>query len=467
MKYRHVLSRRTLLRAGGITVGLPFLESMLPRSVYGQVEDPSPAMISLMYGLGSPYFVLDRGLDGPLRHYRPFIESGKLSMFTDVDMRAAADYPEDAQHHNGQPYLFSGYRTQLTSGNNVIPQGPSLHFEAMSQNYPSGPPTPFRVIDTGIYFRRGINYQYQRVYDREGRNAADFEDLASPVEFFEKLFGTLPEEVMPAAERANRSIIDYLIPAYQRYTQGSGTLPAADVAVLSNHLERIRQVERNVYTQAASAQPITVERPNPPDLDYNVDGGNDSEPENVHRVSPADFEAAYQVLADLFVTGLETDSFRFGNLSFDSGGGHTHFVGPYSHPDEPGYAFNGNPHYDYHRLTSDDPEAIRVGTAHNDMVHKNIAAVLQKLDSREFLGAGDQTLLDRVCVMIGSEVGTNHDVSRVLHLFAGGSGRLNLGQHITQRVKAIELYSALGKSYGLSSVGDGRDYERDADILLA
>src|SRR5690606_30880460 len=111
-------------------------------------------------------------------------------------------------------------------------------------------------------------------------------------------------------------------------------LPAADQVVLSNHLERIRQIERNVYS--ADERPrIEIERPVAPALDYKVDGGNDSDPANVHRVDPVEFERAYQILADLMVAGLETDTFRFGNLSFDSGGGHTHFIGPYPTPDDP------------------------------------------------------------------------------------------------------------------------------------
>lgn len=467
MSYRRFLDRRTMLKASGICVALPFLESMTRTSVWGQAPGGGAGAISLMYGLGSPYFVLDRGYEGPLRYYQRHVEAGKLSLFTDVSMAAAADNPVDAQHHGGQPYLFTGYRTQLATGNNVIPQGPSLHHEILVTNYPDSPGTRYRIIDTGIYFRRGLNYQYQRIYDREGRNAADFEDLASPTELFEVLFGEVPgAEQMGAEARASRSIIDYLIPQYEKYTSGASALPASDVAVLSNHLERVRQLERNVYTLEAAQAQRMIEMPVAPDIDYKVDGGNDSEPENVHRVSPADFETAYQVMADLFVAGLETDTFRFGNLSFDSGGGHTHFVGPYAHPDDPNYAFDGNPHHDYHRLAAEDPEAIAVGTAHNDFIHKNVSMVLDKLDSTEFAAADGSTLLDNLLVMIGSEVGTNHDVSRVFHAFGGGAGALNLGQHVTQQVKAIELYGALGSVYGLESVGDGRDYERDEPSIL-
>jgi hypothetical protein len=468
IKYRKVLSRRTLLRGGSVAIALPFLESMTPRSLYGAPPEVDIGAISLMYGLGTPYHVLDRGFEGPLRYYDDLISNGKLTIYSDVDMRAAADNPEDAQHHNGQPYLFSGYRTQLTTGNAVIPQGPTLHYELMNATYPEGPPSPFRIIDVGIYFRRGINYQYQRIFDREGRNAADFEDLASPVDFFQKLFGEVPGGAeLSARERSTRSVIDYVLPAYEKYTTGSSALPAGDITVLSNHLERVRQIERNVYQAAAQAPPIEVSEPSPPDLDYYVDGGNDAEPENVHRVSPADFATAYQIMADLFVAGLQTDRFRFGNLSFDSGGGHTHFVGPYAHPDNADYAFDGNPHHDYHRLSNEDPLAIEVGTAHNYFIHENVSQVLAKLDSNEFLAPNGQTLLDNLLVMIGSEVGTNHDVSRVMHAFAGGAGRFTMGQNVTSRVKAIELYNAIGHAYGLDSVGDGRDYESDENSILA
>ncbi len=73
------------------------------------------------------------------------------------------------------------------------------------------------------------------------------------------------------------------------------------------------------------------------------------------------------------------------------------------------------------------------------------------MGSRAFPGANGKTLLENVAVMIGSEVGTNHDVSRVFHGFAGGGGRLALGKHVTTTTKAIELYNALGHAYGVES----------------
>jgi len=469
MRYRHVLDRRTCLKAGGITVALPFLECMMERSVYGAPADAPVSVVSLMHGLGTADIVLNRGMAGTLRYYKPLIDASKLSIFTNIDMTAAADQPVVAQHHYGQPYLFSGYRTQITTGFNVIPQGPSLQYSIMKQQYPQGAPTLFKILDCGIYFRRGINYQYQRIYNEQGKNAADFEDLASPVDMFDKVFGRMPDPVMqdPKA-RASRSIMDYLIPAYAKYTGAASTLPPRDIAVLKNHLDRVRQLEQQVY--GGVGQPlktVNVTRPMPPDLKYMIDGSSCGDPANVYRVAATDFEKAYQIMADLFVAGLQADYYRFGNLSFDSPGGHTHFTGAYPTPDDANFVFNGNPHATYHQWNPNDMGIVKSTTGHNFFVHKNVAQVLAKMDSKDFLGPNGKTVLDNTLVLVGSEVGTNHDVSRMFHGIAGGNGRFKMGLNSNDRIKAIELYSAIGKTYGLAKVGDGRGYQTDATVILA
>jgi len=463
MKYNKVLNRRTFLRGSSVSLCLPFLESMRVESVYGAEPEPNLMFLSLMHGLGSPPYVVDRGYEGPLRYYRELVEQNKLSMFPDIDMRACADNPVDAQHHSGQPYLFSGYKTKFLGGNNVDPQGPSMHFAMMKHHYPAGPPTPFRVMDTGIYFRRGINYQYQRIFDEQGRNAADFEDLASPITLFEKLFGS-NQSLDNAKSRAELSIIDYLIPAYKQYTTGRKQLPASDVVTLNNHLERLRQLEVNVY--GPKREQLQVSRPNAPDLDYTVDGGSCGNPSSVYRVDPIDFETAYQHSAELFAIAVSADYFRFGNLSLDSGGGHTHLTGAYATPDDPNYVFNGNPHARYHRYNPNrapDPAIV----SHQWLVHKNLGQALRKLDDQNFPMENGKTALENAIVMIGSEVGANHDCTRVLHGVAGGAGRLNMGMYVNERVRAIELYNAIGHTFGLDSVGDGRDYRSDASVIVS
>ncbi len=463
MKYNKVLSRRTLLQGAGISVCLPFLESMRIESVYGAEPIPNLMFLSLMHGLGSPPDIVDRGYEGPLGYYQGLVEQNKLTIFPDIDMRACADNPVDAQHHSGQPYLFSGYKTKFLSGNNVDPQGPSMHFAMMKHHYPMGPPTPFRVIDTGIYFRRGINYQYQRIFDEQGRNAADFEDLASPVTLFEKLFGSTPN-LDAAKSRAELSIIDYLIPAYKQYTTGRKQLPSSDIVTLNNHLERLRQLEVNIYDP--KRQQIQVFKPNSPDLDYTVDGGSCGSPSSVYRVDPVDFETAYQQSAELFAIGAAADYFRFGNLSFDSGGGHTYFNGAYPTPDDQNYTFAGNTHATYHKYDPNKPPDPAI-VSHQWLVHKNLALALKKLDNENFLMENGKTVLENAIVMIGSEVGANHDCTRVLHSVAGGSGRLQMGQYVKQRTRAIELYNAIGHTFGLDSVGDGRDYRSDASVIIS
>src|SRR5205085_11042095 len=120
----------------------------------------------------------------------------------------------------------------------------------------------------------------------------------------------------------------------------------------------------------------TVLRPMPPPLNYKVDGASCGDPANVYKVSPADFQAAYQILADLWIAGLESDYYRFGNLSLDSGGGHTNFVGPLGNPDNPTYMISGNAHANYHAWDATNTNIVTMANAHNHFVHKNLAMVL-------------------------------------------------------------------------------------------
>lgn len=465
MNYRHVLKRRTFLKGSGIALGLPFLDCMTEKSAFGAPGVAPPSVISLYYGLGTPNSLLDRGLTGTLQYYKPLLDAAKISMFTNIDMIAA--YPDDpvtAQHHYGQPYLFSGFKTNLAAQFNVVPQGPTMQYMIMKQQYPTGTPTPFKIMDCGIYFRRAINYQRERIYDEQGKNAADFADLASPVDFFDNVFGKMPTPggaTLDPKVRASRSIIDYLVPEYQRLTGAGSRLPARDIAVLKNHVDRVRQLETMVYgSGGVPSRMTTIMRPTPPAIGYKIDGPGENA---AYRVAATDFEKAYQILADLFVAGLQSDYYRFGNLSFDAGGGHTYFTGAYPTPDNPAFTFNGAPHANYHAGNAGN--ALSVG--HNFFVHKNVAQALAKLDSKEFLAPNGKTYLDNCMVLVGSEVGHNHDVSRMHHIIGGGDGRFKMGINSNARIKAIELYNALGKSYGMAKVGDGSDYRADATVILA
>jgi hypothetical protein len=290
---------------------------------------------------------------------------------------------------------------------------------------------------------------------------------------FDKLFGTMPvaAPASNAKDRANQSILDYLVPAYLKYTNAGSPLPPSDIVVLKNHLDRIRQIEQAVYggNGQAPAVPVhvPVTRPTPPSLHYKVDGGSCGDPASVYRVSPSDFQTAYQIMADLFVAALQMDYFRFGNLSLDSGGGHTYYSGPAPNPDDANFTFDGNPHANYHMWNPATPAIVKIATGHNFFVHRNLAQVLSKLDSQTFLASNGKSVLQNTLVLVGSEVGTNHDVTRMFHGVAGGNGKFKMGVNSNARVKAIEMYNSIGKSYGLTKVGDGRGYVSDATQILA
>jgi Protein of unknown function (DUF1552) len=473
MKYRHVLDRRTMLKAGGIAIGLPFLDCMLEKSAFGAPTDPPASIVTLMNGLGTPRILVARGNTGPLGAYKPLIDANKLSLYTNTSIEAAGG-GANGQHHYGQPYLFAGYPTTIAGGLNAIPGGPTLHYVVMKQQYPAGVPTPFKIIDVGIGFRRGKNWMYKRIWNDQKQNAADFEDLASPLDMFDKIFGTMmtatPMMQADPKARAAKSILDCLIPAYQKFTGAGSNLPAGDIVILQNHLDRIRQLEQQVYGMPTLAGKVAPPmRPNPPNLKYMVNGGACGDVANWYVVSPADFSTAYQIMADLLIAGLEMDYFRFGNLCFDYPGGQTMFTGPLPSPDDANYMIKANPHANYHAWNPADANIVKIATQHNFFVHKNIAQVLTKMGSTNFLGPNGKTLLDNALIMLGSEVGTNHDLTSTIHGFAGGNGKLKMGVNSDAPMLATEMYNAIGKTlYGLPKVGDITiGYKSDATSILA
>jgi hypothetical protein len=229
----------------------------------------------------------------------------------------------------------------------------------------------------------------------------------------------------------------------------------------------VRQLEQQVY--GGVGQPpktVNVTRPMPPNLKYMIDGSSCGDPANVYRVAATDFEKAYQIMADLFVAGLQADYYRFGNLSFDSPGGHTHFTGAYPTPDDANFVFNGNPHATYHQWNPNDMGIVKSTTGHNFFVHKNVAQVLAKMDSKDFLGPNGKTVLDNTLVLVGSEVGTNHDVSRMFHGIAGGNGRFKMGLNSNAASRPSSLQRDR-QDLRLAKVGDGRGYQTDATAILA
>ncbi|MEO0415015.1 MAG: hypothetical protein AAF226_08700, partial [Verrucomicrobiota bacterium] len=85
MKTRSSLSRRSLLRgAGGIAVGLPFLEEMLGSNAVAASTPKIPVRaFNVFFGLGIPAPLQEEGFDGVMEPLKPLQD--KLLIMRGVD----------------------------------------------------------------------------------------------------------------------------------------------------------------------------------------------------------------------------------------------------------------------------------------------------------------------------------------------------------------------------------------------
>ena len=112
MKYKKVLSRRTLLRgAGSIAIALPFLDAMRTTSVYGAEPAPPARCVTLFFGLGVPKELQADGFTGPLA---PLAALGdKLALCRGVNLYEA-DGAEN-NHFDGSGGCFTALEPDTIS----------------------------------------------------------------------------------------------------------------------------------------------------------------------------------------------------------------------------------------------------------------------------------------------------------------------------------------------------------------
>ena len=163
---------------------------------------------------------------------------------------------------------------------------------------------------------------------------------------------------------------------------------------------------------------------------------------------------------------LRCDLARYGNLMFESAGGHTNLSGTYramgASTDFPGDSqhdtyFHGNQR-DHARL-------------YQHFAQANLAYFLSQLDDPAHLEANGRSVLDNSTVVIGTEYGWNHDKTDVFHAVVGGGGLYRSGSFVDRRMNGIDLYNAIlaghgvdariGTRSGVASEGDARS------VLLA
>jgi len=462
---RSKLSRRTLLRGvGSIAIALPFLEEMGRSHARAQASDPPARLVTAFFGLGlDPSW--QRDFSSALEPYQAL--ASKMAMCS-VSLEQGA---LGGAHCNTATVVFVGEKAKGTN----VSGGASIDQIMRKQLDPNA-----STLSSGVWFRRGAcDAQALRVYNADGSSRAP---IKRPSQVFDTLFGGVlptppatsgtPDPELVRQQHARRSILDSVISQYAHYMGDRSPLGTASKQKMEQHLSAIREIESRLAPSdeiLAGGDPAAPgcgvpDRPgDPPVFDYDrfTYGTGSGAPE----LSFQDFQKVYRLHADLWVQALRCDLVRYGNLAFESAGGHTNLSGTYSALGR-STTFPGTSQHDTYFHGNKPQEA----ELYQHFAQSNIAYFLQQLDAADHLEANGRTVLDNTCVVVGTEYGWNHSKEDVFHAVAGGGGRFKSGFFTDLKLNGVDLYNTILAGYGIDAdIGSatGVPSEGDASDLLA
>jgi Protein of unknown function (DUF1552) len=370
--FQKALDRRTLLKGAGVSLGLPFLDAMVPAFAASEpVKAKRFVGISLALGLHGPNWIPEGSGTG--YQASKYLKSAQ-DLRSDFTVVSGASHPGVTGGHTAEGSIFSACPNArgATSRNTIsLDQLMAMHL---------GHQTRFPSLTLNAGSTSSPAYT---------ENGAMIPAENNPSKVFDQLFrpDSKSEQASQAeAIRQGRQVMD-VIGAEAKTLQRE--LGASDREKLDAWFSSVQDLEKRL-----KAEQDWVNRPKP----------------KINAQSPktdTDNLASYErAMLDVIYLALETDSTRFVTLHLPGNG-----------------RFKGVEGIDqgYHTLSHHglDEEKIEQLTLIEQALIDEWGAFLRKLKAS---GQKDQTLLDETMVLLTSNLGnaSSHDNRNMPVLFAGG-----------------------------------------------
>jgi len=450
---RH-LSRRTMLRGLGASVGLPFLDAMTPaRRLWGRPVEPTDhtrlVAIEMVHGaagsnelgaskhLWAPEavgrdFDLSTSSLSPLEPFRDYV-----TILSNTDVRNAEAF--EAREVGGDHFRSSA--TFLTQAHPKQTEGSDVHVGiSMDQLYARrfGQDTPIpsmQLCIENVDQAGGCAYGYACVYTDTISWASPTDPLPmirDPRVAFDQLFGAGgTAEQRAARRRTERSILDWITGEVARMQR---TLGPADRRRLDEYLTDIREIERRIQRIEA----------------HNTSGEERAMPEAPAGV-PDSFAEHVRLMFDLQALAFISDMTRV--FSFKMGRDGSGRVYPESGVNS---AFHPASHHGGKEKRVID--FAKINRYHVSMVPYFLEKLRNTME-------GDRNLLEKTMIIYGSPMGDSnlHNHKRCPLFLAGhANGQLKGNVHIkaTDGTPMANVMLGLLHKLGLDDVeqfGDSTD----------
>ena len=404
------IPRRTFLRGCGVTLALPFLESMLPAQTPLRQTAAGPGSVRRFVGIWHPHGAAP-GYWSPLQEGSSFEFSfitkpleplrDRVVLITGLDATgSSATADEPGGDHARGANLLSGARPRRDSVSPYL----GVTIDQMIANK-WGKDTLLPSIQLGIEDpgnnTGNCNWGYSCAYS----NSISWPTPATPLPteinprmVFERLFGdgaSADERVID--RKRTGSILDSVTHEIASFKKG---IPAGDRAKLDTYLENVREIERRI-------QNITS-KPEASGTSFEVPFG-----------IPANNDAHFKIMYDLIAVAFQADITRVATFMLGRDLSSTNF---------PPCGWNGPWHGTSHH---GDIPANKANYSKINRYHvQNLAYFCEKLRN---IPDGDGNVLDHVLIYKGTNMGNSHRHAHEkipIELVGGIDGRFKGNRHL-------------------------------------
>jgi hypothetical protein len=397
------LSRRTFLRGAGVTVALPFLESMVPaQTPLKNTAAGAKTRLGCIYvPHGATMYKWTPATEGKDFQFPESLSSlekfrAHTCVVTNLAHASAQGADAGSEHARSAAIFLSGANPQR----NTVRVGVTMDQLAAAQISQDTPLPSLELAIEDVSLSCGAGYgcaYYNTISWKTPTVPLPMEN--SPQVVFEKLFGdggTAEQRLM--RKKQDRSILDSVVEQTQGLQKG---LPSSDRARIDGYLDDIREIERRIKLAEAQASSAELQVPDAP------------------VGTPEQFEEHLKLMFDLMTLAYKSEITRVATLMFAKD------VSPASYPASGNRAgFHGASHHANVKANMDNFALI------NKYHVQMLSYFIEKLSATP---DGDGTLLDHSMILYGSAMsnGNQHDHEPLpLVLVGGASGKLQGNRHV-------------------------------------
>jgi hypothetical protein len=398
------LSRRMFIRGAGVSLALPFLESMVPaqtplqrtaatpKSRFGAIYIPHGSVIDKWKPkTAGTNFEMTEILK-PLESYRD-----QLTIVSNLAHPSAygGDGSAGVHHARSSAVYLSGVHPESGAQASLGITADQVIAQRLGQDTPL-PSLELSIESAGLNCGAGLSCAYRNTIAwRSSLSPLPMEN--NPQVVFERLFGDgASEEKRKARREQSQSLLDSVLKQVQSFEK---ELPPIDRSRLDEYMTDIREIERRI--QRASSQ-ITSDL-KVPQMPVGI---------------PDNFEDHIKLMFDLQVLAWQADITRV--TTFMMAQELSGAVYPASGIRE---AFHNLSHHSHVRANMDKLAVLN---------NYHVTTMRYLIDKLKATPDGDGTLLDHSLVLYGSGMGNSnqHDHEDLpIILIGGASGRLKGGRH--------------------------------------